>query len=442
MLNQRAGVSQAEWNAFLAAEARVTTYISTWVDPAGWFRDCPLTLEDKLVVDSPQLAQFQDLAKAIKRGLNGWRGAQATMEQRGVMDTLTAVAFGISGLDEEPEETRQQVRAILDGAVVAIGEVTKIGVGMSPIGDFIDICELVTGREMCNPFGAELGMGGRIAAGIGVVIGSGAFWRFAAGAVRNRRVGERIADLAKRFSDIPLPEVKALRKQLGPVALAHLDITGREIQMLVADLGPKLVSGLAPKVGGKGLLELRQLRFFTIKDPARAAASVSNGAAVKALGSMRGKSASEIHDSLRAQGMVRKPNMGTMEFWVHPTDGSLVRIETGALPGRLPPYPNFKKEISLDPGSTAADRVACKVTDDGAITPAFTNEARGSMKEWFERTMKTHDTDMDQFPFRPAQEWELDDLMDVWGEATHPRLGMLKWIPRYETVPRVFAEAA
>lgn len=44
-------------------------------------------------------------------------------------------------------------------------------------GDFIDLCEVVTGKELCNPLGEDLTVGDRMLSGAGLVIGSGQFWR-------------------------------------------------------------------------------------------------------------------------------------------------------------------------------------------------------------------------------------------------------------------------
>lgn len=51
-------------------------------------------------------------------------------------------------------------------------ELGKIGLRMSPLGDLIDVCEAVTGREMCIPDGNLLSTNDRMLAAVGIIIGN------------------------------------------------------------------------------------------------------------------------------------------------------------------------------------------------------------------------------------------------------------------------------
>jgi len=178
IIRERATVNQAETQAFLRAQNKVLTVVRRYMGAGDWFNDAPLSPELKRLVDGPIRQHFAQLATSIKDGMNQWttRGPGEEM--------LEEVTIGMgsvleNGYEEQPDEVQGVVTRVLGW----VGTAATIGVGFTPVGDVLDACEAITGRELCNPNGEQLQTWGRVAAGLGVVIGSGKFWQVIGSAV-------------------------------------------------------------------------------------------------------------------------------------------------------------------------------------------------------------------------------------------------------------------
>jgi hypothetical protein len=178
-LGVRACTSQKEWGAFLGAQVRVTDYLRQYMDQNDWFNDAPIPAELKAFVDGLLLERMANQAWAVKQGLNTWIGPTPTPQQQLIIDTLVAFREGFQDLDAETAEdpaTPLTMAKVLDGAAVVIKEVGKLAVYISPVGPFIGLCEVISGREMCWPSGRVLSRGERVFSGATVLFG-GVFWK-------------------------------------------------------------------------------------------------------------------------------------------------------------------------------------------------------------------------------------------------------------------------
>jgi hypothetical protein len=304
-------------------------------------------------------------------------------------------------------DTRPATRAALRDVTAFLKVVVGIGGGATPVvGDGIDICEAVTGREFCTTGGSSLSIGERVASALGVIVASGKFWRGAgfvlsgAGAIVVQRAGH----IADRLVDLGLLERKAIVKRLGQ-GLVHLeDIPGKEIVRLTDKLGEESIFRLGAHLKGKGLQELEGLRFF----PEAAKFTGDVGAKARGLPSLRNKTHAEIEAILRAEGFVPHPTSTVQEFWTH-ADRSVIRIAPNGTRER--PFPHLKREISKTPHAFAIPDIDCKVTDDGIPVPVGPDEAAPVLRNWFASKVGRE-------PSVGAGS-ELFWMQRVWGDATH-----------------------
>jgi ribosomal protein L12E/L44/L45/RPP1/RPP2 len=206
--------------------------------------------------------------------------------------------------------------------------------------------------------------------------------------------------------------VKDVLARLTPDALNALkDISGKEVKELLDDFGDDVVNTLAASLKGKGLKELGQLGMFKFEPKKlQPLLDAGQGAAVRGLPSLKGKTRAELEATLTSAGFT-PPSVRErgMDIWTH-ADGSIVRVKLGpeALKGKRT-VEHFVKEISKNPGKSGQKDIFAKVADNGALVPAGTNFAEESLKQWFKKKQTG----------RVPDPTELDALMKVWGDAGH-----------------------
>jgi hypothetical protein len=204
--------------------------------------------------------------------------------------------------------------------------------------------------------------------------------------------------------------VKDVLARLTPDALNALkDISGKEVKELLDDFGDNVVNTLAASLKGKGLKELGQLAMFKFDPAKQALLDAGQGAASRGLPPLKGKTRTEVEAALQAAGFT-PPNVGErgMEIWTH-ADGSVVRMKLGPQAIRPPrTVEHFVKEISKNPSQSGQGDIFAKIAENGAVIPAGTKFAKESLQQWFKKMTGNL-----------PNSTELKALMDVWGNAGH-----------------------
>ncbi len=164
----------------------IKIFISRFFDEqSGWFRKSNVPADLKAAVN--QLISINALrGKELREALNLWSNTtDLTPQQVLVADTLQALISGYqatkTGDDTDIEGINSYNKLLLQG----IDSVKKtatlsadIGVGFVPfVGDFKDFCEATTGKRLCVPNGEDLSHEDRVYAAIGMIAGSGSFWK-------------------------------------------------------------------------------------------------------------------------------------------------------------------------------------------------------------------------------------------------------------------------
>lgn len=418
------GFPVAETAAFNTARNLVTDYLRRYLDGKEWFVNNPVPPEVRDAVDRILAAHFLSHAERLKDALNEWRGTTLTAQQRLATETVGALAAASEDVDPDVLQAEEilRFRSALDGVIGGIKGSLHLGAGFTPIlGDAVDFCEAVTGHEFCSSTGKGLSTSDRVMSGLGVIFGSGQFWRKAAhgvGIAANAVVLGHVAKVADRFADLPAAERKALLRRIGHV-VAHLDdIPASEIRRLADRFGDAAIMQLSPKLKGSGLQQLEKMEFFLPRfNAAVRTAATTRGAAVKALPRLEGKSLTEIRGILQQADFAKDAgSTAAQEVWIHRVgaggDGSVIRIAPNGTARR--PYPHLKKEISFNLGYLDPD-IACKLTDAGVPVAQGSNEAEEILRQWFRATVG-------EAP-EATEHGSLDTMARIWGDFTHLRIG-------------------
>lgn len=413
------GFPLAETNAFNDARNRVTAYLRKYLDGQEWFLASPVPPETKAAIDGIMATRYAALATALKDAMNLWRNKVATPDQALAIETATGLANGSAGIDSSTDsDTVSHFVSSVRGVIAGITAGVRVGVGFAPVvGDAMDVCEAITGYEFCTSTARKLDFTDRVLSGLGAIVGSGRFWRFVGHGIStgSAAIIARIASVADHLDDLTLAERRLLLKRIGHT-VAHLDdLGGKEIVRLTDKLGELTMMQLGPVLKGKGLQDLEALKILTARmDPSVLAKAAANGAAVKSLPPLAGKSAVDLRKTFTAAGFTL--NAGTtpvQEVWTH-ADGSVIRMAITGTSYR--PWPHLKREIAKSPHAFRLSDIVCKVTDAGVVVPidaAGTKGAKALLTQWFRDTVGRMPDLSD------ATTSEIGLMTKVWGDATH-----------------------
>jgi hypothetical protein len=205
-LAMHANVSQAETNAFLNGQNKVTSYVHQFMDASDWFADSPVPADLRADVDGVLKNGFGPLADQMKDGLNLWDGGALNLEQTELYQTISGFAGAMSTIGDG-------VGAYGELMVTLVHATERVAVGFVPyVGPALDLCEVVTGKAWCLPGGDELSTEQRIFSGVGVAIGSvGQFW----GGAKNAAVpaaAKVVAEDISQFGEELAVAVRANRR--------------------------------------------------------------------------------------------------------------------------------------------------------------------------------------------------------------------------------------
>ena len=261
VLQMRSVVSVAEWGAFLSAKTRVLGFLRAYIGDDGWLHDAYVPPDVKAFVrflrDLGVASQLLQRATPLQRALNLWQGP-LTEQQRAILDVLS-VLYTVTR-----ERRAQGAPEEDDGFWSSVGDIVDGAISLTPIGDFLDLCRAVGGKENCIS-GRSLSIEERALSGLGVLIGSGAAWKAAASSVSGvavgavRKVGDVLDEIPSRRPRADI--VDEIPHSGGAVTYVHLSgLVVRYNRRGFPDFSPYLYSG--PKKGSPpGLVGTRIARI-------------------------------------------------------------------------------------------------------------------------------------------------------------------------------------
>lgn len=251
VLQMRSTVAVAEWGAFLKAKTRVLNFLHQYVDGKGWLKDSPIPPAVKEFVeilrDLDVAYRFKQRAEALQLELNLYTNElterqQAALDVLLLTDRLLRERLAQEAPDEKEDGFWDVAVDIVDGVI-----------SMTPVGDFLDACRAITGKEGCWT-GRPLTTEERVLSGLGVVIGSGAAWKAAAGVVSKPAMGvlRKLGDVMDEIVPItPVSHVTATPVKGGIEYLHDNGLKVRYNRRRFPDFTPYTI------VGPKGKCDVR-----------------------------------------------------------------------------------------------------------------------------------------------------------------------------------------
>lgn len=179
---QRADVSQAEMNAFLTAQNRVTADVRKYLDASDWFLDTKVPLHLRAAIDGELTRRFGKLASELKETLS--LNAPPTADADPLFQTIDAFAAGISAISDDVTPYFALMKELTElaasvGVAALLPEVAPAWVAETAThaGAAFQLCRAVTGNPWCVPTGESLSDEERLASGIGAALPYvGKFW--------------------------------------------------------------------------------------------------------------------------------------------------------------------------------------------------------------------------------------------------------------------------
>jgi hypothetical protein len=144
-LLERETVSQAETNAFLKGQLKVTTYLLQFMDASYWYLDSPVPADLRAEVDGGLKNRFGPLADEMKDNLNQWEGPTLDLEETQLVETIRAFSGAVSAVSDVLVPYAEVMQTLVHAT-------SRIAVGFVPVvGPTLDLCEAVTGKSFCLP---------------------------------------------------------------------------------------------------------------------------------------------------------------------------------------------------------------------------------------------------------------------------------------------------
>lgn len=169
--------STKEEEAHVREKQRVLAEFNKYIGPRGWFADCAVPQLFRDLIDFEYVLWDKKRAQSLKLELNTWRGT-LNEKQRDILDfllLLDALHKSASSASDPSEAERYASRSekLYDGLVGFARGAAYLVVGFTPLGDFLDACEFITGWDGCDWTVPPLSRTKRLIAGAGIfVIGS------------------------------------------------------------------------------------------------------------------------------------------------------------------------------------------------------------------------------------------------------------------------------
>lgn len=245
----------------------IEAFIAKYFDSNGFFLAAKIPEDIKSFISSAE--KGNKFAEQLRVALNKNREDYLNAEQKAVRINHYMMIRAYNDLftfstANDKSTLSPKAREEVEQGLVAMAEAGfRIGASFTPVGKFVDFCELVTGRSLCKPSGEELSPYERSLSGLGIFLGSGALVRSIAKSdfIRNSNM---ISDLMMGFYRI-IENNKGLIKADGE----NLSDVGRRFIRL---FNRQVNKGTAQEIVARSekvmLDTLRDFKSFSFVDPA------------------------------------------------------------------------------------------------------------------------------------------------------------------------------
>lgn len=180
MKDRKAGAAELDMFRNLVADMEVG--IGKYFDSDGFYNAAQVPMDIKNFVSKGSKAgnQFADEIRiAMNKNIQDRLNAEQKVNQINFYMMMRAydelLTFETS--QDKVNFAPQARKEIEKGLMGMVESGFRIGVSFTPVGKFVDFCELVTGRTLCKLGGEELTTADRALAGLGIFVGSGVVLR-------------------------------------------------------------------------------------------------------------------------------------------------------------------------------------------------------------------------------------------------------------------------
>lgn len=219
MKDRKAGALELDMFRNLVAD--VEAGIGRYFDSDGFYKAAQIPVDIKNLVSKGTKTgnQFADEIRiAMNKNIQDRLNAEQKVNQINFYMMMRAydelIAFQTS--QDKVNLAPQARKEIEKGLLGMVESGFRIGVSFTPVGKFVDFCELVTGRMLCKPGGEELTTADRALAGLGIFVGSGVVLRKLANSsiIRESKtiglLGEIFADAALKMKESFAPTAETV----------------------------------------------------------------------------------------------------------------------------------------------------------------------------------------------------------------------------------------
>lgn len=207
-----------------------------------------------------------DRAERLKSAFNRWVGP-VTPHQANMLELGVVIAQGIQYLRVASVHAQEQAAVMrwFDSYIAGVGDVATFGIMLTAAGDFIDFCQLVLGRELCDPHGRILSTNERVLSGLGIILGSSTLWRSLGGL--GKEVQTRLVEFVERLATLGAEkagEIAAAIKQMGGYAVDYFEgVSAETIDYLFRKHGKEEIASRVAKGAPEVASKFNKLRRAT-----------------------------------------------------------------------------------------------------------------------------------------------------------------------------------
>lgn len=213
LLKDRMGLYNDEFNLFQKSVSKVENYLYVspgYLDAGLWFKDSKVSKEVRRVIKEQIKVHVPEVGHSLEKELQSWGGNRPlTEKQKNTLKTILVLGYGFEyiskNLHEAGKDALQQWKQTAHGVLEFIKDESECLAKTSIAGDFGDLYEIVSGRDLCDP-NVEITTVGKIISSISLIgLNGRVFRRIAAVSglevtvLKAVEIGENLIDAAKKF---------------------------------------------------------------------------------------------------------------------------------------------------------------------------------------------------------------------------------------------------
>lgn len=187
LMQHRASYAPREWDAYASSHLMIETFLYSHLTEDYWFKDSPIPEESRVLIDGLS-THGGPVGFEIANEIKTWQTLND--QQKAVVETILLLGAAVSSAAQSAYAGVVELQGLINQAASAVRNGVKCITVATSSGDFGDLYEVASGKDICT--GEELTIAGRAISGAGLFLGSGALWRGIANIVGLRSVIKKV----------------------------------------------------------------------------------------------------------------------------------------------------------------------------------------------------------------------------------------------------------